>query len=149
MWWCLLSCSHSVVSDSSNLMDGSPPGSSVHGVSQARTQEWVAISSCRDLSDPGIVPSPLRSPVLAGRFFTTSATWGALGMQQAQEISTAKLTLERQGLGPREGCRAVPPPHLDPVAARSAGMHLALTGAQPAGTTSSLTFQMWHRGSEA
>ena len=28
-----------------------------------------------DLPDPGIEPSPLTSPALAGRFFTTSATW--------------------------------------------------------------------------
>ena len=28
-----------------------------------------------DLPDPGIEPVYLRSPALAGRFFTTSATW--------------------------------------------------------------------------
>ena len=28
-----------------------------------------------DLHDPGIKPTSLVSPVLAGRFFTTSATW--------------------------------------------------------------------------
>ena len=33
-----------VVSDC-NRMDCSPPGSSVHGISQARILEWVAISS--------------------------------------------------------------------------------------------------------
>ena len=31
-----------------------------------------------DLPDPGIEPTSLRSPALAGRFFTTSATWEAL-----------------------------------------------------------------------
>ena len=31
-----------------------------------------------DLPDPGIEPSSLMVPVLAGRFFTTSATWEAL-----------------------------------------------------------------------
>ena len=49
-------------------MDCSPPGSSVHGISQARILEWVAISS------PGALPSPWiepRSPALAGEFFTT------------------------------------------------------------------------------
>ena len=46
----------------------SPPGSSVHGISQARIQEWVAISFSRDLSNPGIKPV---SPALVGRFFTT------------------------------------------------------------------------------
>ena len=36
--------SHSVVSDSLQPMDCSLPGSSVHGVLQARILEWVAIS---------------------------------------------------------------------------------------------------------
>ena len=30
-------------------MDRSPPGSSVHGISQARILEWVAISSSRGI----------------------------------------------------------------------------------------------------
>ena len=42
-------------------MDRSPPGSSVHGVLQARILEWVAIPFSRDLPDPGIEP---RSPAL-------------------------------------------------------------------------------------
>ena len=37
----------------------SPPGSSVHGIFQARILEWVTISG--DLPDPGI---KLRSPAL-------------------------------------------------------------------------------------
>ena len=49
-------------------VDCSLPGSSVHGISQARILEWVAISSSRDLPNPGIQPA---SPALAGRFFTT------------------------------------------------------------------------------
>ena len=42
-------------------MDCSPPGSSVHGISQARILGWVAIPSPRDLPDPGIEPG---SPAL-------------------------------------------------------------------------------------
>ena len=38
------SSSHSVVSDSCDRMDCSPPGSSVHRIFQARILEWVAIS---------------------------------------------------------------------------------------------------------
>ena len=37
-------------------MDCSPPGSSVHGIFQARILEWVAIFFSRDLPDPGITP---------------------------------------------------------------------------------------------
>ena len=38
----------------SDPVDSSQPGSSVHGISQARILEWVVISSSRDLPDPGI-----------------------------------------------------------------------------------------------
>ena len=41
--------------------DGSLPGSSVHGILQARILEWVAVLSPGDLPDPGIEP---RSPTL-------------------------------------------------------------------------------------
>ena len=37
--------SHSVVSNSSDPMDCSPPGSSIHGVFQARVLEWVPLVS--------------------------------------------------------------------------------------------------------
>ena len=37
-------------------MDGSLPGSSVHGIFQARILEWVAISFFRGSSDPAIKP---------------------------------------------------------------------------------------------
>ena len=53
----------------------SPPGSSVHGILQARILEWVAVfPPSRDLSDPGVEPASLMSPALAGRFFTATAT---------------------------------------------------------------------------
>ena len=42
----------SVVSDSVTPRTFSPPGSSVHGILQARTPEWAAISFCRGSSWP-------------------------------------------------------------------------------------------------
>ena len=42
----------SVVSDSETPKDCSPPGSSLQGILQARTPEWVAISSSRGSSQP-------------------------------------------------------------------------------------------------
>ena len=51
-----------------NPMDGSPPGSSVHGISQARILEWVPFPSPGDLPDPETEPA---SPALAGEFFIT------------------------------------------------------------------------------
>ena len=50
----LLCCcfSSSVTSDSCGHVDCSPPGSSVHGILQARILEWVAISFFRESSRP-------------------------------------------------------------------------------------------------
>ena len=59
-------------------MDCSLPGSSVHGIFQARILEWVVISSSNDLLDSGIEPASLEFTALAGGFFTSSATWEAL-----------------------------------------------------------------------
>ena len=42
-------------------VDCSPPGSSVHGILQARILEWFAMSFSRDLPNPGIKPG---SPAL-------------------------------------------------------------------------------------
>ena len=42
--WCVCVCS--VVSNSLRPLDCSQPGSSVHGISQARILEWVDIFSC-------------------------------------------------------------------------------------------------------
>ena len=53
-----------------DLMDCSLPSSSVHGISQARMLEWVAIPSPPDLSNPGI---ELRSPVLQGKCLTSES----------------------------------------------------------------------------
>ena len=58
-------------------MDHSPPGSSDHGILQARILEWVAMPPPGDLPDPAIKPLSLMSLALAGGFFTTSATWEA------------------------------------------------------------------------
>ena len=49
-------------------LDCSPPGSSVHGIYQARILQWVAISFSRDLPNPGIEPS---APALTDGFFTS------------------------------------------------------------------------------
>ena len=46
---CVLRCS--IMSDSVWPMDYSPPGSSVHGILQARILEWVAMSFSKGLPD--------------------------------------------------------------------------------------------------
>ena len=61
--------SHYVVSDSFATPWTSPPGSSVHKISQARILKWVAFPSPRDLPNPRIEPT---SPSLAGGFLPLS-----------------------------------------------------------------------------
>ena len=52
-----------------NPMDCSLPGSSIHGIFQARILEWVAISSPGDLPDPGIKPlSPVAFALQANSY---------------------------------------------------------------------------------
>ena len=45
------------------------------GILQARILEWIAVPSPGDLPHPGIEPTSLTSPALAGESFNTSATW--------------------------------------------------------------------------
>ena len=55
-------------------MDYSPPGPSVHGISQTRILEWVAICFSRRSSHPGIEPAS-HVRCIGGRFFTITVTW--------------------------------------------------------------------------
>ena len=50
--------------------DWSLPGSSVHGILQARILEWIAMCSFRGFSRPNVELISLTSPALAGGFFT-------------------------------------------------------------------------------
>ena len=56
-----------------NPVDCCPPGSSLHWIILARILECVAISSFRDLPDPGIKPISPVFPALADKFFTTKS----------------------------------------------------------------------------
>ena len=49
-----------------NPMDYSPPGSSVHGIFQARMLEWVAIPFSKGSSQP---KNRTQAPCTVGRFF--------------------------------------------------------------------------------
>ena len=57
--------------------DYSPPGSSVHGIFQARMLGWVAISFSRGSSRPRDRTRIFYISSIAGRFFTTNVTWEA------------------------------------------------------------------------
>ena len=59
-----------------NLMDYSPPGSLSMGFSRQKYWSGLPCPPPGDLPDPRTGPVSLMSPALAGRFFTTSATYG-------------------------------------------------------------------------
>ena len=67
--WCIFSvCMLSPLQSCLTLwdpMDCSSPGSSVHGILQARILERLPCPSPEDLPDPGIEPASLMSPALA------------------------------------------------------------------------------------
>ena len=69
--WCCPTCAQLIQSSLTlcNLMDHSPPGSSVHGIFPARILEWVVMPSSRGSSQPRDEPASLVSPALAGGFF--------------------------------------------------------------------------------
>ena len=98
-WW----FSRSVVSDSCNPLDCSPPGSSALGILQARMQEWVTISSSRGsswLRDRTCISCT------AGGFFTDWATreahhgqfqeWGSKKSITAPHLTPLPLPLPPQ-----------------------------------------------------
>ena len=55
----------------------SPPGSSVHGILQARALGWVVIPPPGDLPNPGLEPTSLGAPALAGGLFTIESPKGS------------------------------------------------------------------------
>ena len=71
-------------------MDYSPPGSSVHGILQARILEWVAISISRGSSQPRDLPNPGTEP--------TSPAWQVdslpLSQQESPESSIERIKRE-------------------------------------------------------
>ena len=58
-------------------MDCSPPGSSVHGILQARILEWVAVSFSRGSSRPINWIHIAYVSCIGRRFFTSIVTWEA------------------------------------------------------------------------
>ena len=57
---CLTLCDH---------LNYSLPDSSIHGILQARILECISIPPPRDLPNPGVEPTSLMSPALAGGVF--------------------------------------------------------------------------------
>ena len=65
----------------------SPSGISVHGISQARILEWVAISSSRGSSNPGIKPV---APALQADSLLLSH-WGSIEVLIKRRVTSVVL----------------------------------------------------------
>ena len=78
---CVCVCVHSATQPCltlCNLIECSPPGSSVHEIFQARILEWAVISSSRGSSQPRDQTHISCVSCLVGGFLITSTTWEAL-----------------------------------------------------------------------
>ena len=74
-------------------MDGNPPGSSVRGISEARTLEWVAISFSRGSCQPSVSCVSC----IAGRFFTHRAVLNTISLSNLTSFSAgAQFVLDSQ-----------------------------------------------------
>ena len=71
-------------------MDCSPPGSFVHGISQARILEWIAISSSGGSSQSRDWTHVFCVSCIAGRFFTLWAIWETF--QEIEEMANIETT---------------------------------------------------------
>ena len=60
-----------------NPVNCSPPGSSVHGILQQEHWSGLPCPAPGNLPDRGTEHGSLKSPALAGGFFTANATWEA------------------------------------------------------------------------
>ena len=94
-------------------MDGSPPGSSVHGILQARIPEWAAISFSRGSSQPRDQTCISRGSCFADRFFTTEPPGKPL-VNETQHINPGRdnSTDANTPAGRKPACFSVSFPNL-------------------------------------
>ena len=74
-------------------MDCSPPGSSVHGILQARIMEWIAIPFCSRSSRP---MDQTQVSCITGRFFSISVTREVLVLLSNHSVSDSLWPLGLQ-----------------------------------------------------
>ena len=96
---CVKCESRSVVSDSLQPLAYSPPGSSVHGILQARIQAWVAIPFSRGSSQ---LRNQTWVSCIAGRFFTIWTTREAVCLVLSKAIPSESFLQMWWHFTPRE-----------------------------------------------
>ena len=93
---CVCSAAHSY-STLYHLMDCNPPGSSVHGIIQARILEWLDISSSRGSSGPRFeLASPPCSAYVGKQTVYHCASWAVLICHSASLISMSRKGSRRR-----------------------------------------------------
>ena len=91
-------------------MDCRPPGSSVHGVLQARMMEWVAISFSRGSFQP---KDQTRVSCITGKFFTIWATresleyWSGLPCPSPEDLPKPGIEARSPHAGGLRWCHVV------------------------------------------
>ena len=75
-----------------NPMDYSPPGSSVHGILQAKILEGQPFPSLRDLPDPGV---ELRSPALQEDSLPSDPPWKPSGITLGPHKQSKIITISQ------------------------------------------------------
>ena len=96
---CLVAQSYLILWDP---MDCSPPGSSVHGISQARILEWIAISFSRGSSQPKDQVTVSCVSGIAGRFLEKRLAYCTLSEVNAKKFC---FHFERMGKMPVWGAQ--------------------------------------------
>ena len=71
-------------------LESTPPGSSVHGIFEARILEQVAISFSKGSSQPRDQLASLASPTLADGFFYHCVTWETLRKMNTQATGNSR-----------------------------------------------------------
>ena len=95
-----------------NPMDCSPPDSSVWNFSRQEYWSGLPCPPPGDLPYPRIEHMSLMSPALAGRFFTTRATWEVLGMTLGR--TSGHRGIDQPFLSSQARLFPVPP-HFNPI----------------------------------
>ena len=106
---CARACAHSFLSLCDSV-DCSPPGSSVHWISQARILKWVAISYSRGSSQPRNQICIFWVLELASIFFTAAPPGKQGGHLQSWFLYTGTAQVQK----PRSGSRSDPAYHHTP-----------------------------------
>ena len=86
---CRHTCSVAQLCLTCNTTDCSPPGSSIHGISQARMLEWIAIFFSRGSSQPRDQTSVFYISCIASGFLTHEPSWALSHFSRMRLLATS------------------------------------------------------------